>query len=419
VTALASEGAAPTEAAVGLQASLLNVPGSTRYQAQHSARFVGPCLAIVMAMVIAGCATSSSSNGGNAAAPSVTARTPAMPTAPSASGAPTPTVSAVPTASPTSLADALETIPPMEGALNAIWIGDGAVVVGGFSGPVFSSTILVFEAGSWSVADVPAAPGQVTGIARLGDRLIAVGNGLPDIRNGFIWDSADGRVWQVVQTIEDAALYDVIAGEGVVVAVGSRLDAEMNATASAWSSSDGRTWNRAKVADSAKTTMGSVTTTPRGFAAIGDRPLGVARPFWTSPAATTWAALENDLGNQLLPIDLVQWGDRLAVVGASGKSGDQHPFVALSADGQQWDQTVLSTDEGYASAVALADERLVVGGVDADRLTLWSLRDGDWRADTYEQSGASISALTWDDDWGLVAAGARDGQPSVWAFGNQ
>ena len=374
--------------------------------------------AVVMAMVIGGCATSSSSNGGIAATPSDAAGTPASPNVPSVSGAPSPVVSSGPTASPTSPADAVAAVPLAEGALNAIWIGDGLVVVGGFTGPGFSSTILVFDGGSWSVADVPDAPGQVTGIARLGDRWIAVGNGLPDIRNGFIWDSTDGLVWRTVQTIEDAALYDVIAGDGEIVAVGARLDAEMNASASAWSSSDGTTWNQAKVADSAKTSMGSVTTTPRGFAAIGDRPLGVARPFWSATAATTWAALENDLGDQLLPVDLVQWGDRLAVVGASGKSGDQHPFVALSADGKEWDQTNLSTDEGYASAVAVAAERLVVAGVDADRLTLWSLRDGDWQANTYEQSGASISALTWDDGWGLVGVGARDGQLAVWAFGN-
>jgi hypothetical protein len=277
---------------------------------------------------------------------------------------------------------------------------------------------MVFDAGTWSVADVPDAPGQVTGIAQLGDRLIAVGNGLPDIRSGFIWDSADGRVWRVVQTIEDAALHDVIAGEGVVVAVGSRLDAEMNATASAWSSSDGTTWNRAKVADSAKTTMGSVTTTPRGFAAIGDRPLGVARPFWTAPAATTWAAVESDLDDQLLPIDLVQAGDRLAMVGASGKSGDQHPFVALSSDGQHWERTNLSAEEGYASAVAVANERLVVAGVDADRLTLWSLRDGAWEALTIEPSGASVSALTWEADRGLIGVGARDGRHAIWSLGS-
>jgi membrane protease YdiL (CAAX protease family) len=43
---MASEGAAPTDAAIGLPARLLYVPGSPRYQAQHAAWFVGLCLAL-------------------------------------------------------------------------------------------------------------------------------------------------------------------------------------------------------------------------------------------------------------------------------------------------------------------------------------------------------------------------------------
>jgi membrane protease YdiL (CAAX protease family) len=43
---MASEGAAPADAAIGLPARLLYVPGSPRYQAQHAAWFVGLCLAL-------------------------------------------------------------------------------------------------------------------------------------------------------------------------------------------------------------------------------------------------------------------------------------------------------------------------------------------------------------------------------------
>jgi hypothetical protein len=293
------------------------------------------------------------------------------------------------------------------------------IVVGGFAGPVFTSTILAFDGSSWSAAHVPDAPGQVAGIARLGDRWIAVGNGLPDIRSGFIWSSADGRLWEAVQTIEDAALYDVIAGDGVVVAVGAGLDAEMNATAAAWSSTDGTTWDRATVEGPDKASMGSVASTPDGFIATGDRRLGDARPIWVASTATSWEALDNDLTDQLLPTDIVAWGDQYALVGASGKSGDQHPFVALSTDGRAWKRTNLSNEEGYASAVAVAGERLVVAGVDYDRLTLWSLTDGAWTPGTYEPSGASISALMWDAELGLVAVGARDGNHATWLFGDQ
>jgi hypothetical protein len=106
-------------------------------------------------------------------------------------------------------------------------------------------------------------------------------------------------------------------------------------------------------------------------------------------------------------------------VGASGKSGDQHPFVALSSDGRAWQRTNLSDEEGYASAVVVANERLVVAGVDYDRLTLWSSNDGTWNPATYEPSGAAISALMWDAELGLVAVGARDGSQATWVFGDQ
>ena len=272
----------------------------------------------------------------------------------------------------------------------------------------------MYASGSWSVADVPAAAGQVTGIAAIGERLIAVGHGLPDDRSGFIWESTDGRSWRTVRTIEDAALYDAVAGDDVVVAVGARLDAEMNATAATWSSTDGTTWRPAAVDGRRLTAMGSVSTTPEGFAAIGGRPLGDPRPFWTATDPASWVALGNDLDDQLLPIDNVFWRDRFVLVGASGRSGDQHPFVALSADGRAWTRTNLSEEEGYASAVGVADGRLVVAGVDADRLTVWTLGDGEWDAETIEASGASISALAWDTDLGLIAAGSRHGQHAVW-----
>jgi hypothetical protein len=335
----------------------------------------------------------------------------------SVSGSESPATSTDPSLPPEPQVGDIEGVPPGEGVLNAVWVGADSVVAGGFAGPSFHATILIFGGDGWTVATTPDAPGQVTGIARLGDRWIAVGNGLPDIRDGFIWDSTDGRTWNVVQTIEDAALYDLVVGDGVVVAAGALLDDEMHATAAAWSSTDGTTWLPADVEAADGTSIAPLTTTPDGFAATGDRPLGQPRPFWSATTAGSWSAQDNDLGDQLLPVDLVPWNDGLALVGASGRSGDQHPFVALSDDGRRWEQTNLSTDEGYASAVAVANERLVVAGVDADRSTLWTLRDDAWDAETLEGEGASIMALTWDAERGLIAVGSRVGQHAVWSLG--
>jgi hypothetical protein len=369
-----------------------------------------PLSLIAIAAIVVAC-SSSVSPGVGSLAPST-----AGVSNPSASGGQPGASPGTPSA-PASPQDAFLDLPASEGVLNAISISDGTMVAGGFAGPVFTSTILAFDGTSWSVAEVPDVPGQVAGIARLGDRWIAVGNSLPDTRTGFIWESSDGLAWQPQPTIQDAALYDVIAGDGVIVAVGATLDAEMNATAAAWSSTDGATWDRATVAGSEGASMGPVATAPAGFVATGDRRLGDPRPLWVSTTATSWDALDNDLSDQLLPTDILAWGEQYVLVGASGKSGDQHPFVATSTDGQAWQQTNLSEEEGYASAVAVANERLVVAGVDADQLTLWSLRDSAWEAETYEPNGAYVSALTWDADLGLIGVGSRDNRHAVWLFG--
>jgi hypothetical protein len=371
---------------------------------------VRPVPLIAVAVILAACAAFSPPSDRSAATSTTGVPVPSVSIAPPASISPSTVVA------PTSPADGFVNLPASEGVLNALWKTDRMAVAGGFAGPAFTATILAFDGTSWSIAEVPDAPGQVTGIAKHGDRWIAVGNGLPDVRNAFIWDSTDGRVWRTVQVIENAAIYDVIAADRVVVAVGARLDAEMNATATAWSSTDGTSWGRAAVGGSGEASMGSVTTTPDGFVATGDRRLGNARPIWVATTATSWKALQNDLSDQLLPSDIIAWGEQYALVGASGKSGDQHPFVALSSDGRAWKRSNLSADEGYASAVTVANDRLVVAGVDADRLTLWSPRESAWEADRYEPTGASISALIWDSDLGLVAVGARDGRQAVWVF---
>jgi hypothetical protein len=295
------------------------------------------------------------------------------------------------------------------------------IVAGGLALPSIESVIVVFDGSSWSAADIPGSPGQVTGITRIGNGLVAVGNGLPDLRQGFIWGSDDGRTWHVVEMIENAAIYGLVTGDGVAVAVGARLDAEMNATAAAWFSSEGATWEAARVAAPAGSSMGTVASMPDGFMATGDRPLGMARPVWSAtarPLGASWASLDNDLSDQLLPGDLVHSSAGMALAGATGRSGDQHPFVAFSADGGRWDLHRLSEAEGYASAVAEVNGSPVVAGVDADRLTLWS-RNGDaWVAEIIEATGAGISALAWHDRWGLVAVGTRDGRHSVWVLGD-
>jgi hypothetical protein len=373
---------------------------------------------VVIALWLGACSAPPGSPAGTAPAGSAASAAPSA-TAQPPQGSPTGSAEASASPSPTPSSDPLAgfaSIPPAEGVLNAITVRDGTIVVGGFLGPRFAPSIQVLADGTWTAASVPDGSGQVTGIVAFGDRLIAVGNTLPDSRTGFIWESTDGRAWRPVETLAAATLDDIAVRDGVAVAVGARLDAEMDATATAWRSTDGTGWQRASVSGAGSSTMQSIAATSTGFAATGHRRLGEPRPFWTSPDGRRWTAVETDLDDQLLPTDLAAQGAELVMVGASGRSGDQHPFVATSADGARWRRTNLSTAEGYASAVAVALDRVVVDGVDADRHTQWSEDGGGWGATTYETSGAAVSALWWDPTSGLLGVGSRDGLGATWVF---
>jgi hypothetical protein len=364
----------------------------------------------ILAATLAGCSTgarTSPAPGGSApASPSATAERPSQrspsypPSAPPASAAP----------------GSLDELPTAEGTLNDVLIAEDSVLVGGFVGPRFEPTILVFD-GSWSTAEVPGTKGQVMALARLGGQFIAVGNELPDARNGFIWTSADGRIWTEAASISDAALYDVVATHDVAVAVGAHLDPEMRSMAAIWTSSDAQAWAEGTVAGAEQSSMGTATVWPEGFAASGNGPNGQTQPAWTAADPAAWTALTTDLEPPRLVIDIRDWDGGLAIAGASDKSGDQHPFVAMSADGKTWTQTMLSADEGYLSALAVAGETLVAAGVDADRLTLWTLAGETWQPATIEPEGASITAMDWTPDLGLLGVGSKAGNLALWRLG--
>ena len=310
-------------------------------------------------------------------------------------------------------------IPLAEGTLNDVLLGDGLVVAGGgFFGELPEPAIVYFENGGWTAAEVPGTHGQVMGLARLGGQWIAVGNELPDERNGFIWTSADGREWIEALSIPDAALYDVVATHDVAVAVGAHHDEEMNATAAAWSSSDGQSWAEGAVDGAEGSAMRSATVWSGGFAASGEGPNGQTQPIWTAVDPADWGSVTTNLEPPRIVVDIVDWDGGLAAVGASDKSGDQHPFVALSADGAAWTQTILSPDEeGYGSAMAVAGETLVSAGVDADRLTLWTLAADVWQPQTIEPEGATINSMAWTPDEGLVGVGSKGGNLALWRLG--
>lgn len=376
-----------------------------------------PLAAALLAAVAVGC----SAPGGP---------TPSSPgtTGPSATGSamsPTagPSITGVPTAEVTPQADAIEAVSPTDGSLSALWVGPDVVLAGGAVGAAVQPTILRFAGGAWTNVDVPVewqgVPGQVMGIAEVGGTFFAVGNELPDKRRGFVWFSVDdGATWELSLAVENAALYDIAASGSTVVVVGAHLDAENSPTAAAWSSPNRESWLEAEIESASGQAIGSVTATTGGFAAVGTGATTSASDLtaWRTTDGATWTATQPDLPPLQLPTGLVEGPDgRLTMSGASGKSGDpQLPFVARSADGAAWERTLLSEEEGYASAIEVADAALVVAGVDADRLTIWTEQAADWQPEVIEQTGAAINELAWDPLVGLVAVGSKDGHYAVW-----
>jgi hypothetical protein len=302
----------------------------------------------------------------------------------------------------------------VEGTLNDVLIAEGVVVTAGFAGSPPEPAIFVHENGAWSQATVPGTHGQVMGLAQLGGQLIAVGNELPEARIGFIWTSSDGRAWTEALSVDGAALYGVAAMHDVAVAVGSHHDEEMNATAAAWTSADGRAWAEGTVDAAAGSSIRSVTVWSGGFAASGEGPNGETQPIWTTSDAAAWKALTTNLAPPRIVTDVVDWDGGLAVPGASDKSGNQHPFVAVTGAGTVWAETLLSAEEGYASAMAVAGETLVTAGVDADRLTLWTLSGETWQPRVIEAEGATISRMSWSPNLGLVGVGSNGGNVALW-----
>jgi hypothetical protein len=359
----------------------------------------------IVATALAGCSSAATPSPAPAGSASPAA-TPGGPTQGSPSSPPS-----APSAS--AAAGSLDELPIVEGNLNDVLIAEETVLTAGFVGPNFEPAILLFD-GSWSAAQVPGTRGQVMALARLGGRFIAVGNELPDARNGFIWTSPDGKVWTEAASISDAALYDVVATHDVAIAVGAHLDAEMRPTAAAWTSADGQAWAEAAVAGAEGSSMGTATVWSGGFAASGNGPNGQTQPVWTAADPADWEALTTNLAPPRIVADLVDWDGGLAAAGASDKSGDQHPFVALSGDGQAWTETMLSAEEGYLSTLAVAGETLVSAGVDADRLTLWTLTGDAWQPATIEPEGASITGMDWTPDVGLVGVGSKGGNQALW-----
>jgi hypothetical protein len=198
-------------------------------------------------------------------------------------------------------------------------------VAGGSAGPELFERHARFwtsnDAETWQpVADDPAAfaDAEVTGIAALGDKLVAVGwLGTAQLHTGGVaWTSSDGEKWT---RIDDPAFNDAAAASMIVspfgglLAVGSDIEKK---AALAWLTSDGQHWQRVTTGDYGDRRNLWMTD----VAAVGDRVIAVGSSQATQRASgTSWVSADGVTWEQAHPAPILEQLELLAV--AAGGPG--------------------------------------------------------------------------------------------------
>jgi hypothetical protein len=256
--------------------------------------------------------------------------------------------------------------------------------------------------------------------------LAAAGPGFVAVGGGSVWTSTDGASWDRVRSADPRDWFqDVTSGGPGVVAVGRPNKA--------WYSSDGVTWESAKVppvparvypGDDGKTPqvyMTSVAAASNALVATGWMMFDNNREgpaMWVSSDGTSWrdVALDGDVFPRGCGPDNVA-GSADGFV-AAGECGSGKYFVWRSADGLHWEIVGRDAFDGKTPRLVAAGPS---GWVAIGDETLWTSVDGEsWTrvrtGSTFR--GADVSDVT---TWGsrLVLVGETNDGNAVWISGPQ
>jgi hypothetical protein len=240
-----------------------------------------------------------------------------------------------------------------------------------------------------------ASQGNPYDVAAVGDRLVAVGYTFPDFVP-VTWTASqpDRHRWTLAglpTTATDGAFALSIAAGAVAGPTAGRVAVVGHAgnDATAWTSSDGVTWEPATGGDAfvegPATGMTTVVAGPDGFLAGGfagalNQP-GVPR-FWGSPDGRAWSRLSSDGAGPTGRVASIAAGPGgFVAVGTVGPVG--HPTTSAvwtSADGVRWqripDSPVLG--KGAMASVAAGGPGYVAVGsaMDSAAALVWLSEDG-------------------------------------------
>jgi len=271
--------------------------------------------------------------------------------------------------------------------------------------------------------------GQLAAVAHGPAGWLAAGTTLAGRSGPLVASSPDGRKWTATDGIaRNAVAAGVAAGRAGYVIVGHKSLGGSNVEAAAWYATGLTGWRTATVAGQGQQSgqmMNAVTTTARGFVAVGAQ--GTTPAAWLSATGSSWQPVTVPLptGAARAALDYVA-ADGTAVVAAGTEfsaTGVSSPFAEVSADGgSTWTQVQLPVPTvGPGTGTTVTALTAAGGGFTAagtyvtqagPEVVVWTLPAGTsvtdgaaWVAATPEgeglASGSSENAIT-----GLAADGA-------------
>lgn len=159
--------------------------------------------------------------------------------------------------------------------------------------------------------------------------------------------SADLQAWQRAETPftpTDLELWDVVAGGPGFIAVGGGFEPDHDVgTAAIWVSQDGRTWQSVALLGEAATGIPrSITATPEGFVAVGSGCCPDRAAVWLSRDGLAWERLPDQPAFAHTAMLGVSWqDDGLVAVGCSAQLECFSGLAWTSQDGRTWSEPVV------------------------------------------------------------------------------
>jgi len=280
-------------------------------------------------------------------------------------------------------------IPESAALLDVVSWHDGYVAVADVAGPdghvgaVFTSA----DGVRWQRTASFSANPRIVATAT---RLVAVVNRLGPPPSLEAWTSVDGRSWQRQErlALAGATITKLAARDETIVAAGS----DASGRAMVWSSADGAQWSQG-LAPAPRAIVRSVAAVGDGFVALGRdgepdagsggiREPGVGRPAaWRSADGGAWTAAQvqgvDAAGAELSEVFRV--ADGFFAIGSDATAPGQNPRTALiwvSSDARDW--RIVGPPEHWGRASANGRQAVVFSAADFGTVALgaWSSPDG-------------------------------------------